>query len=390
MLGTTGRGKVLGTIRRAGAALGAAALTMGGIAAVAGTATAAVQIGSIASVAPHDTIAGTSGAPITFSVVSDTGPVDAVRIVRPSTLFTVLGGSAANWTATASPDGYETFTGFALAPGETGAFVVNIAVGQPASDTFGYWTVLTSSDGGNTYQVAQGQYTQQALSGNVRVLSMTHPTISPSENNGTTVTEGEQVSMTTTVTNEGTGTVQLAPSACQVTGVESGDVTSPGTYVGAPAVLGPGQSATVEISGIGIGSNTGTGRHLRMTLSSGDGTATQAMVDVVTIGTPAPYITSAVTGNNGSYDTMNIYFSEPVTGTENVNNWRVVDNQGVAHPVFNVTGSPSAYWVLELSPTPGFTPGWTATVTYTPGDLHDKNGNALPQTTIQATSGTSA
>ena len=389
MLATTGRGQVFAGLRRAVAALGAIGLAATGAAAIAGPATAAVQIGSIATVSPHDTISGTSGAPITFTAVSDTGPINAVRIVRPSTLFTVLDGSAANWTATASPDGYETFTGFVLAPGETGTFVVDIAVGQPTQDTFGYWTVLTSSDGGNTYQVAQGQYTQEALAANIRVLSMTHPAISPSENNGTTVTEGEQVSLTTTVTNDGTGTVQLNPNACAVTGVESGDVTSPGTYVGTPAILGPGQSATVELAGVGIGSNTGTGRHLRMTLSTGDGRATQAMVDVVTIGTPAPYISSAVTGNNGSYNTINIYLSEPVTGTENVNNWRVVDNQGVAHPVFNVTGSPSAYWILELSPTPGYTSGWTATVTYTPGDLHDKSGNALPQTTVEATSGTS-
>lgn len=374
---------------RATAIAGVLAILGGGLMGMSASPAGASLLGSFASVSPHDTVAGTTSDQITFSVYSDTGPVTAVRVVRPSTWYTVLGGSAPNWTTTASADGYETFTGFALAAGQTGSFVVDIAVGRPAQDTFGDWTVLTSSDGGSTYQVAQGaNNTENSLAANIRVLSMSHPAISPSEDNGTLVTEGEQATFSTIVTNEGTGTIQLCSSGCAVTGVEANDLSSGGALVGTPPTVGPGQSAVIQLSGVTIGSNVGSSRHLRTTITSGDGQALQAEVNVVNIGTPAPYIRSAVTGFNGTYDTINLLISEPVSGTYNVNNWRVVDNQGVAHPVFNLTGSGSAYWVLELSPTPGFTSGWTATVTYTPGDLHDSAGNALPQTSIQATSGT--
>lgn len=388
MLGRTIRGSTGSAALRFKVAVGLPVLVVAGLIAAIPPARAA-QVASVANVLPHDTVGGSSDAEITFSVSADGGPVDDVRIVRPDTLFTVLGGSANHWTATTSPDGYETFTGFVLLPGQTGTFTVDVATGQPAQDTFGHWTVLTSSNGGDTYQVAQGaQNTPNSLLGDVRVLSMTAPVISPSQDGDTLVTEGQKISMTTTVTNRGTGTIDLSASGCLVSGDEAGDVTSGGTYVGAPAALAPGQQAVVELAGVIIGDNTGSGRHLRLTVSTGDGTAVQAAVDVVTIGTPAPYITSAETGFNGSYDTINLRISEPVSGTENVGNWRVVDDQGVAHPVFNVTGSGTAYWVLELSPSPPFTPGWTAGVTYTPGDLHDANGNALPETTIVATSGT--
>lgn len=382
------RGHIGSPPRRAKIAIGVPVLVIAGLIAAVSPAKA-LQVASVASVSPHDTLAGVSDAQITFSVSANSGPVDAVRIVRPDAAFSVLGGSAAGWTATTSSDGYETFTGSVLLPGQSGTFTLDVATAQPAGDSFGHWTVLTSANGGNTYQVAQGaQNTSNSLAGNVRVLSMTLPTISPSQDGGTLVTEGEKVSMTTVVTNRGTGTLRLSGSGCVVTGDETGDVTSGGTYVGTPATLYPGKSAIVQLAGVTIGSNTGAIRHLRMTVSTGDGTALQAAVDVVTIGTPAPYISSATTGFNGSYDTINLGISEPISGTEDVNDWRVVDDRGVAHPVFNVTGSGSAYWVLELSPSPPFQPGWTATVTYTPGDLHDANGNALPQTTVKAISGT--
>lgn len=383
-----GRGTVSSRSHRAKAAVGALAAFGLGLSGFAVAPAQALQIGSVASVSPHDTIAGTQSGAITVSVYSDTGPVDAVRIVRPTADFSIVGGSAPNWTATTSPDGYETFTGFALAPAQTGKFVVDIATAQPAADEFGNWTVLTSSDGGNTYTVAQGaQHSVSSLSGNIRVLSMTEPVISPVEN-GNQVTSGEQVTVSTTVTNHGSGTITLDPSACSVTGDETGDVTAPGTYVGSPATLSPGQSAVVELSGVTIGTNVGSPRYLRTTISTGDGTALQAAVNEVTIAAPAPYIQSAATGYNGTYFTINLQMSTKITGTYNVNNWRVVDNQGVAHPVFNMSGSGGSFWVLELTNSPPFTAGWTATVTYTPGDLHDSNGTALPQTTIQASSGT--
>lgn len=388
MLGIARRGSAPSRVARVWVAGGALALLGSGAIWVGAAPAHAVPVGSVANVSPHDTVAGSQNAPITFSVYSDTGPVTAVRIVRPTVDYTVTGGSAPNWTATTSPDGYETFTGFALSPGQTGNFVVDVSTGRPAQDEFAHWSVLTSSDGGATYTVAQGaQNTNNSLGGNIRVLSMSKPTISPSEVGGTQVTQGEQVTFTTTVTNNGSGTVNLSPTATTVTGDEPNDITNGGSYSG-PSSLGPGESAVVQLTGVTIGSNTGSPRYLRTTVSSGDGTATQAAVNQVTIGTPAPYVQFAETGFNGKFFTINLQMSEKVFGTYNVNNWRVVDNQGVAHPVFNLSGSGGSFWTLELTSSPPFTAGWTATVTYTPGDLHDSNNNALPQTTVNATSGT--
>lgn len=344
-----------------------------------------------ASVYPHDTVAATAGT-VAVTVTNSGLPVDAVRIVQPSTYLAVEGGQASGWQAAPAAPSYVTFTGSVLPTGASATFTVDVQAARPAADQMAHWSVLTSADGGASYSVASGAgNTVNSLLGDVRVLSMSEPVIQPQEADGSTVTEGEVISMVTTVTNQGSAPVTLSASGSQVTGDESGDVARGGSLQGTPPTLDPGQSATVTVGGVVVGTNRGSGRHLRTTVTGADSQgapAAQAMVNAVTIAPPAPQIVQAYTGASGSTVTINLYMSSPIYGTENVNDWTVRDDNGVLHPVYNVTGSGSAYWVLYLAPSPAFPlPGATATVTYTPGDLHDGNGSALPAETVDAQNG---
>lgn len=105
---------------------------------------------------------------------------------------------------------------------------------------------------------------------------------------------------------------------------------------------------------------------------------------------PPPAITGAALTSSGGRYSVTVTMSEPVTGTQDVRNWRYVDAAGVEHPVSVVSSSSAdpTVWVLDLAATPlPFAPG-TAALTYTArsaatplgGDLHDSVDNPLPTT----------
>ena len=75
----------------------------------------------------------------------------------------------------------------------------------------------------------------------------------------------------------------------------------------------------------------------------------------------------STSANNGQL-IITVTFNMVVTGTADVNNWAVRDNQGTLHPLATLSGSGTATWELDLAQSPPFDHNATPSVTYTPGD----------------------
>src|SRR5436305_9176193 len=250
------------------------------------------------SVTPQDVLTG-STTQFAVTVFNDLNvTLDSVRIVRPSTDFTItqVVSPPPGWTGNLdAPDGasWATFSSpVGLAPGQTITFQLQAAAAMRGTDATAAWAVLgrdkaANLPNNNNYAAIPGENNSVAsLQETIHVLSTTGATFSPNGARDGTVTAGQPVSATLPVTNLGTAPVTLSTADSTVTGDTPGTVS--GGRLTVPVSIGPGATATATFAGITFVS-AGTGVVVRFSLANSALPVRQGAARSFTVQTPATF-----------------------------------------------------------------------------------------------------